>query len=174
MMFSKHIARYQAGIQFENLSALLQTRAAGGGIDKRLDENRELLEYLKDNHEEVLMKSPWIVGWIRANDEFFQLAKQHLGKTDVELSSMQLPRPFPEIVKGTKSSRLNGPNAFFYESARTLRKNLGPDVNIGDYTVAQLQEMAGAPFVSMPPYTFYAVLTDLVVDEKSVANKALS
>lgn len=174
MMFSKHIARYQAGIQFENLSALLQTKAAGGGIDKRLDENRELLECLKDNHENVLIKSPWIVGWIRANDEFFQLVKQHLGNADVGLGSTELPRPFPDIVEGAKSSRLNGPDAFFNESAKTLRKKLGPHINIGDYTVAKLQEMAGAPFVSMPHNTFNAVLADLVVDEKSVANKALS
>ncbi len=174
MMFSRHIARYQAGIQFENLSALLQSRAAGGGIHKRLDENRELLEYLKDNHKEVLMKSPWIVGWIRANDEFFQLAKQLLGNGDVGLGSVRLPRPFPEIFEKTKSSRLNGPDAFFYESANSLRKKLGPDINIGDYTFAELQEMAGAPFVSMSTNTFNFVLACLVSDEKLLANKALS
>jgi hypothetical protein len=41
-----------------------------GGIYKRIDENRELLEYLQWHAPEVLNSHPWVVGWIRSQDQF--------------------------------------------------------------------------------------------------------
>jgi len=43
----------------------------GGGAHKRVDENRELLELLQSKVPHLLDECPWIVGWLRANDEVF-------------------------------------------------------------------------------------------------------
>ena len=43
----------------------------GGGAHKRVDENRELLELLQSKAPFLLDQYPWIVGWLRANDEVF-------------------------------------------------------------------------------------------------------
>ena len=43
----------------------------GGGAHQRVDENRELLELLQSKAPFLLDQYPWIVGWLRANDEVF-------------------------------------------------------------------------------------------------------
>lgn len=43
----------------------------GGGVHKRVDENRELLELLQRKAPHLLDECPWIEGWLRANDEVF-------------------------------------------------------------------------------------------------------
>ncbi len=67
-----------------------------GGIYKRIDENRELLELLASKHPEVLQNSPWIVGWIRANDEYFMAALHSMGMR-FHRENPHNPRPFPII-----------------------------------------------------------------------------
>lgn len=58
--------------QAKRLRRIDQTVARiGGGITKRIDENRELLEVLQARCPHLLRERPWIVGWLRANDEFF-------------------------------------------------------------------------------------------------------
>lgn len=44
---------------------------SGGGIHKRIDENRELLELLQREAPDLLAKNFWIEGWLGANDKFF-------------------------------------------------------------------------------------------------------
>ncbi len=44
---------------------------SGGGVHKRIDENRELLELLQKEAPELLAKHFWIEGWLASNDEFF-------------------------------------------------------------------------------------------------------
>lgn len=44
----------------------------GGGIHKRTDENRELLELLQEKAPDLINECPWIVGWIHSNDAVFQ------------------------------------------------------------------------------------------------------
>lgn len=44
---------------------------SGGGIHKRIDENRELLELLQQEAPHLLKSYYWIEGWLKANDEFF-------------------------------------------------------------------------------------------------------
>ncbi|MEC4718321.1 hypothetical protein RY831_04115 [Noviherbaspirillum sp. CPCC 100848] len=41
-----------------------------GGIYKRIDENRELLEMLQREAPALLCQRPWIVGWIQSQDMF--------------------------------------------------------------------------------------------------------
>lgn len=40
------------------------------GIHKRIDENRELLEHLQEHAPGYLVQFPWVVGWLRSQDEF--------------------------------------------------------------------------------------------------------
>src|SRR5688572_17033545 len=44
----------------------------GGGVHKRIDENRELLELLQQRAPELLEECPWIETWIGGNDEVFR------------------------------------------------------------------------------------------------------
>lgn len=43
----------------------------GGGVHKRIDENRELLELLQKEVPEFLRSNPWVTGWLKRNDAFF-------------------------------------------------------------------------------------------------------
>ena len=43
----------------------------GGGVHKRIDENRELLELLQEEAPEFLARNPWVTGWLKSNDAFF-------------------------------------------------------------------------------------------------------
>lgn len=44
---------------------------SGGGVHKRIDENRELLETLQREAPDLLKSHYWIECWIKQNDEFF-------------------------------------------------------------------------------------------------------
>lgn len=46
-------------------------RGTTGGLIKRIDENRELLELIQDRVPEFVSSHPWLVGWVEANDAFF-------------------------------------------------------------------------------------------------------
>ena len=41
-----------------------------GGIYKRIDENRELLELLQREVPDLLAKQPWVIGWLKSQDQF--------------------------------------------------------------------------------------------------------
>lgn len=41
-----------------------------GGIYKRIDENRELLELLQREVPELLVRQPWIISWLESQDGF--------------------------------------------------------------------------------------------------------
>lgn len=58
---------------FRNKLLLEVQRIVGqseGGVHKRIDENRELLELLQNQAPEVLVRNPWIEGWFRSHDNF--------------------------------------------------------------------------------------------------------
>jgi hypothetical protein len=50
---------------------LATKRGETGGLFKRIDENRELLELLQEECPTFLREHRWIEGWIRGNDNFF-------------------------------------------------------------------------------------------------------
>ena len=59
------------GHGLEHLQRALQVcNKSTGGIFKRIDENRELLEFLKENAPDLLERSIWIEGWIEGQDHF--------------------------------------------------------------------------------------------------------
>lgn len=71
-----------------------------GGIFKRIDENRELLELLQREAPALLAKQPWVVGWLASQDGFLcdlasvaqPLAAQFPKRGDA------FPRPWPSTV----------------------------------------------------------------------------
>lgn len=44
---------------------------SGGGVHKRIDENRELWELLQREAPDLIKSNSWIEGWLKCNDEFF-------------------------------------------------------------------------------------------------------
>lgn len=52
-----------------------------GGIYKRIDESRELLELLQTEAPEFLEAHPWVSGWIDCNDGFLTDIEQAIPVT---------------------------------------------------------------------------------------------
>lgn len=76
----------------------------GGGIHKRIDENLEILELLQDKAPDLLSKSSWLVGWIKANDDFFRAlaAAPEVSKVQPRFSPQPgFPREWPNKTKKT-------------------------------------------------------------------------
>ncbi|TXG99947.1 MAG: hypothetical protein E6R08_00505 [Nevskiaceae bacterium] len=73
----------------------------GGGVHKRIDENRELLETLQREAPDFLEKHSWVEGWLSSNDEFFvELASSVPITEGLFLGQSQrrpdeFPRPWP-------------------------------------------------------------------------------
>lgn len=80
----------------------------GGGVYKRVDENRELLELLQAKAPKLLKECPWIVGWIKSNDEFFvalEMRSAQLNALNPQLSKRPgFPRFWPEISEKSSAS----------------------------------------------------------------------
>lgn len=68
-----------------------------GGIYKRIDENRELLELLQREAPELLAKQPWVVGWLESQDGFLCDLESAVPLSDVQLPKRgsNFPRPWP-------------------------------------------------------------------------------
>ncbi len=49
---------------------IAQAITAHGGVYKRMDEVRELMETLAHGQTDVLHKYPWVEGWLRSTDQF--------------------------------------------------------------------------------------------------------
>jgi len=73
----------------------------GGGIYKRIDENRELLELLQKEAPELLEKQPWIMGWLESQDDFLCKLESAVPLADVQFRKQvgvrgcSFPRPWP-------------------------------------------------------------------------------
>lgn len=69
----------------------------GRGIHKRIDENRELLQYLDQYAPEFMRAHPWVRGWIQGNDEFFVELERVAGIQNPipPTSGRTYPRPWP-------------------------------------------------------------------------------
>ena len=55
----------------EDLETLVLTRSNTGGLAKRIDENREIYEFLENNAATLLKEHPYLKGWLEGNDNFF-------------------------------------------------------------------------------------------------------
>ncbi len=76
-----------------------------GGIYKRIDENRELLELLQRDAPDLLAKQPWIVSWLESQDGFLRDLEAAVPLADVQFpertsqSGRNFPRPWPLTTK---------------------------------------------------------------------------
>lgn len=68
-----------------------------GGIYKRIDENRELLELLQREAPELLAKQPWVVSWLESQDGFLCDLESAVTLSDVQFPKRgsNFPRPWP-------------------------------------------------------------------------------
>lgn len=91
-------------IQKDSVLTILRTKE--GGIFKRIDENRELLELLGEKAPELLDQHCWIVTWLYAQDRFLSdLACAEGVAPAVLRRRSDFPRPWPDRVV----QRLAGP-----------------------------------------------------------------
>ena len=65
----------------------------GGGIHKRIDENRELLELLQQDG--FIDRYPWVKGWLRSQDEFLSAVLDAVPIRDGWFIRLT-PRPWPK------------------------------------------------------------------------------
>lgn len=83
--------------KLEAIMNLATTRGDTGGLWKRIDENRELLEELRRKSPTVLLEHWWITGWIQSNDAFFVQLQEILRLPPVRTMGPdgKYPRPWP-------------------------------------------------------------------------------
>ncbi|PHM72351.1 hypothetical protein [Xenorhabdus sp. KJ12.1] len=68
------------------------------GIYKRIDENRELLELIYREYPNLIEKNPWVINWIKSQDEFLLAIANNL-EINNELNintEFKYPRKFPQ------------------------------------------------------------------------------
>jgi hypothetical protein len=83
----------------------------GGGIHKRIDENRELLELLRRETPALIAARPWIEGWLLSQDNFLvELAKQvpvnppRFRSESSPQNSPKFPRPLPDVQSSNSNT----------------------------------------------------------------------
>ncbi|AXH60520.1 hypothetical protein [Providencia huaxiensis] len=86
-----HLTAYRKGKPF--FSSLYETiEHSEGGVLKRIDENRELLELLYKDAPDFIGNHKWVIEWFKSQDNFLlQLAE----KTTIKESDFIRVRPFP-------------------------------------------------------------------------------
>lgn len=81
---------FKVGQQLTQIEAVMER--SQGGLGKRIDENRELLELLYLDAPILMKEKPWIAGWLHSQDEFLNdLAKA----ASVELGGKVRAYPSP-------------------------------------------------------------------------------
>lgn len=101
---------YGADVYAEDVSATSQSKVenilgfTGGGVHKRIDENRELLELLQREASGFLASHSWVEGWLASNDEFFVALALNVPITEGRFLGQAQRRPgeFPRPWPGTR------------------------------------------------------------------------
>ncbi len=76
-----------------------------GGVHKRIDENRELLETLQLGCPQLLANKPWIIRWLKSQDAFLNALADISDVPNPQTSmnygrpeDLHFPRPWPAAV----------------------------------------------------------------------------
>lgn len=79
----------------------------GGGVHKRIDENRELLELLQSEAPAFLASNRWVEGWLLSNDEFFVALESKVPLTEgmYLMAAQTRPHRFPRPWPGARQAR---------------------------------------------------------------------
>lgn len=75
------------------------TTAVGRGVHKRIDENRELLEFIQSNAPDLLKQFFWIEHWIQSQDDFLTELAKVVQVPCPSIPAREYPRPWPAAVK---------------------------------------------------------------------------
>ena len=70
------------------LRNISRTLGWGGGVEKRITQNRKLLELLQREAPELVGKHPEIVGWLQANGKFLAELEATVALEEGRLRSM--------------------------------------------------------------------------------------
>ncbi|HGH4637999.1 hypothetical protein [Enterobacter bugandensis] len=90
------------------LNSLIEViKNSEGGIEKRLDENRELLETIIRDSPNLLENNPWIVHWIRSTEQYLLKVS---GAANIDIDVKRI-RPFPATLSFTHHTFLYTPTA---------------------------------------------------------------
>ena len=89
----------------------------------------------------------------------------YVSKANTQVAESTNGEATSSLIKAT--DHMGGQNVFFRDQAIKLRKALGPNLNLEGYSAAELQEMAGEQFTSMPPNSFAAVVATLISEKTS-------
>ena len=71
----------------------------GLGVFKRIDENRELVELLQDRCPGFLEQHPWVLGWLRSQDDFLTELAKAAAVPEPRQRAIDFPRPWPPEPK---------------------------------------------------------------------------
>jgi hypothetical protein len=67
------------------------------GVFKRIDENRELLEFLHRESPDLMKRCPWVEGWLEGQDRFLVELVNAVGiENSMAKTSSNFPRQWPE------------------------------------------------------------------------------
>lgn len=78
----------------ENIRFTLQR--VGGGVYKRVDENREMLALIQNHSPQLLNDHPHLIDWISSHDEFLTEASKFVTPKSCFFQPRKgFPRPFP-------------------------------------------------------------------------------
>lgn len=66
-----------------------------GGLYKRIDENRELLQLIQEKAPEFLKENGWIEGWLRSQDNFLSALIEPMDIPNPNPSRRSFPRAWP-------------------------------------------------------------------------------
>lgn len=76
-------------------AVILAVKSIGGGVHKRLDENRELYQLLQRDAPEFLETHPWVANWFQSEDEFCRALIDAIPENQSGLFSNCPVRPIP-------------------------------------------------------------------------------
>ncbi len=84
--------------KLEKIETVINTHQRG--IKKRIDEHRELIEFLQQEAPELIKANPWVLGWLSSQDAFLV---DLMNASEVVLNPNEIkrgyPRPIPEAIK---------------------------------------------------------------------------
>lgn len=119
-----------------------------GGIYKRIDENRELLELLQREVPELLAKQPWVESWLEAQDGFLRDLESAVPLTNVQFPKQaSFPRPWPAAKKAnvvTGQSDLSTPAGWGLPNDIVFRVTRGGQTSPTPCTFAQMLDFLDA------------------------------
>ena len=107
---SQKIRKFFASVDFFRLRAVDDvTSRIGRGVFKRIDENRELLELLRERCPQFMVDHPWVEGWLESHDDFFvELAKATRADNPFEEANGSGITSFPRAWPGKRRGQSLG------------------------------------------------------------------